>query len=135
MTKIAGSGSISQRHGSADPDPHQNVMDPEQHFLPCSFCWDLVYCHLLSYYEKHCPGYITSNFRRKNGHEYHNYYEYFGSGFDFGQLRIPGSILVKIVPTVPQKKKRSFMFYEVSGVLWVSVGAWITWISFRYVSA
>jgi hypothetical protein len=35
MTKIAGSGSesgsISQRHGTADPDPdpHQNVMDPE----------------------------------------------------------------------------------------------------------
>ncbi len=37
MTKIAGSGyesgsgSISQRHGSADPDPdpHQNVMNPE----------------------------------------------------------------------------------------------------------
>ncbi len=32
MTKIAGyvSGSISQRHGSADsdPDPHKNVMDP-----------------------------------------------------------------------------------------------------------
>jgi hypothetical protein len=27
MTKIggSGSGSISQRHGSADPDPHQNV--------------------------------------------------------------------------------------------------------------
>jgi hypothetical protein len=37
MTKIAGSGSasgsISQRHGSADPDPHQNVMDPE-HCIP-----------------------------------------------------------------------------------------------------
>ncbi len=38
MTKIAGSGSgsISQRHGSADPDldlyPLQNVMDP-QHWL------------------------------------------------------------------------------------------------------
>jgi hypothetical protein len=36
MTKIAGSGSISQRHGSADPDPdpdpHQNVMDP-QHWV------------------------------------------------------------------------------------------------------
>jgi hypothetical protein len=32
--KRAGSGSISQRHGSADPDPdpHQNVMDP-QHWL------------------------------------------------------------------------------------------------------
>jgi hypothetical protein len=35
MTKIAGSGSesgsISQRHGSADPDPdlHQNVLDPD----------------------------------------------------------------------------------------------------------
>ncbi len=27
--KKAGSGSTSQRHGSADPDPHQNVMDPE----------------------------------------------------------------------------------------------------------
>jgi hypothetical protein len=25
----SGSGSISQRHGYADPDPHQNVMDPE----------------------------------------------------------------------------------------------------------
>jgi hypothetical protein len=31
MTKIAGSGSVSQRQGSADPDPdpHQNVMDPQ----------------------------------------------------------------------------------------------------------
>jgi hypothetical protein len=29
MTKIAGSGSFSQRHGSADPDPHQNVTDPQ----------------------------------------------------------------------------------------------------------
>jgi hypothetical protein len=33
MTKIAGSGSISQRHGFADQDPdpdqHQNVMDPQ----------------------------------------------------------------------------------------------------------
>jgi hypothetical protein len=33
MTKIAGSGSISQRHGYPDPDPHQNVMDPE-HWFP-----------------------------------------------------------------------------------------------------
>ena len=37
MTKISGSGSesgsISQRHGSTDPDPHQkNVMDPERWF-------------------------------------------------------------------------------------------------------
>jgi hypothetical protein len=27
--KIEGSGSIIQRHGSPDPDPHQNVMDPQ----------------------------------------------------------------------------------------------------------
>ncbi len=39
MTKIAGSGSgsISKRHESADPesepDPHQNAMDPEHYFL------------------------------------------------------------------------------------------------------
>jgi hypothetical protein len=39
MMKIEGSGSgsasgsISQRHGSADPDPHQNVMDPEHCYL------------------------------------------------------------------------------------------------------
>jgi len=26
VTKLAGSGSISQMHGSADPDPYQNVM-------------------------------------------------------------------------------------------------------------
>ncbi len=36
MTKIAWSGSISQRHGSADPDPHQNVMDPQHWFPPIS---------------------------------------------------------------------------------------------------
>ncbi len=35
MTKIAGSGSgsSSQRHGSADPDPHQNVMDPQHGYV------------------------------------------------------------------------------------------------------
>ncbi len=34
MKKIAGSGSISQRYGSADPDldPHQNVLDPQHYF-------------------------------------------------------------------------------------------------------
>jgi hypothetical protein len=32
MTKIVGSGSISQRHGSAEPDPSKNVTDP-QHCL------------------------------------------------------------------------------------------------------
>ena len=45
MTKIAGSesgsGSISQRYGSADPDPdpHQNVMDP-QHCSQGINAWD-----------------------------------------------------------------------------------------------
>jgi hypothetical protein len=45
MTKIAGSGSgsesgsISQRHGSADPDPHQNVMDPQH----CATLFDVLY--------------------------------------------------------------------------------------------
>ena len=29
---VYGSESISQRHGSADPDPHQNVMDPQHWF-------------------------------------------------------------------------------------------------------
>ncbi len=29
MMKIEGSGSFSQMHGSAGPDPHRNVMDPE----------------------------------------------------------------------------------------------------------
>jgi hypothetical protein len=39
MTKIAGSGSgsISQRHGSADPDPHQNVIDPEHCKIHCPY--------------------------------------------------------------------------------------------------
>jgi hypothetical protein len=32
MIKIARSGSNSQRHGFADPDPHQNVMDPQHMF-------------------------------------------------------------------------------------------------------
>jgi hypothetical protein len=46
MTKIAGSGSesgsISQRHGSADPDPHQNVMDPEQCFQEYYLKWRVL---------------------------------------------------------------------------------------------
>jgi hypothetical protein len=29
MTKIAGSRSVSQRYGSANPDPYQNVTDPQ----------------------------------------------------------------------------------------------------------
>ncbi len=44
MTKIAGSGSISQRQRSADPDPPQNVMDP-QHCSPllCLFHFPLLF--------------------------------------------------------------------------------------------
>ncbi len=29
LAKIPGSGSVSQRYGSADPDPYQNIMDPQ----------------------------------------------------------------------------------------------------------
>jgi hypothetical protein len=36
MTKIARSGSTSQRHGSTDPDPYQNVTNP-QHCHQVSF--------------------------------------------------------------------------------------------------
>jgi hypothetical protein len=50
MTKKAGSGSVSQRYGSADPDALQNDMDPEHclqggeprrlhhHHLPLPLC-------------------------------------------------------------------------------------------------
>jgi hypothetical protein len=34
--KIKGSGSISQRRGSPDPDPHQNVMDPQYWHIVCA---------------------------------------------------------------------------------------------------
>ncbi len=42
-------GSNSQRHGSADPDPdpHQNVMDPE-HWKKYSDCWYLGHLKVLS---------------------------------------------------------------------------------------
>jgi hypothetical protein len=43
MTKIAGSGygseSICQRHGSADPDPPQNVMDPQHCYFYSPSLW------------------------------------------------------------------------------------------------
>jgi hypothetical protein len=45
MTKIAGSGSISQRHGSAEPDSPQNVMDP-QHWLKQNFVPTLAFLML-----------------------------------------------------------------------------------------
>jgi hypothetical protein len=51
LTKIAGSGSasgsISERYGSADPDPYQNFMDP-QHWLSTVLVWSTVVG--LSYY-------------------------------------------------------------------------------------
>jgi hypothetical protein len=55
MTKIAGSGSISQRHGTADPDPHQIVMDPEHWSLPLNETEEIisvtiVTCRPLSHY-------------------------------------------------------------------------------------
>jgi hypothetical protein len=35
MTKIAGSGTIIQRHGSADPVSNKNGMDPQHWVRPC----------------------------------------------------------------------------------------------------
>jgi hypothetical protein len=49
MTEIVGfgsiSGSISQRHGSADPDPHQNVMDPQHCFRSLQYL-NLIYLYI-----------------------------------------------------------------------------------------
>ncbi len=42
MTKIAWSRSSSQRRGSADPDPHQNVKDPQHWYL--IFWYGLATC-------------------------------------------------------------------------------------------
>jgi hypothetical protein len=45
QTKKAGSGSVSQWYGSADPDPYQNVTDPkhcielETKILKSNFCY------------------------------------------------------------------------------------------------
>jgi hypothetical protein len=55
--KIEGSGSISQRHGSADPDPnpdpHQNVMDPQHGFKPYRSVDDaFLSCMKISYFRK-----------------------------------------------------------------------------------
>ncbi len=51
MMKMAGSGSesgsISHRHGSTDPDPHQNVLDPQHCRLDCKrleyVCFGILY--------------------------------------------------------------------------------------------
>jgi hypothetical protein len=59
MTKIAGSGSgsISQRHGSADTDPHQNVMDPEHKFKfsLTTDCLGIVNIFLYVFFLITCP--------------------------------------------------------------------------------
>ena len=48
MMKIegTGSGSISQKHGSADPDPHQKVMVPQHWFWQCA-CRKLAALHCI----------------------------------------------------------------------------------------
>jgi hypothetical protein len=61
MMKIegSGSGSICQRHGSADPDPHQNVMDLEHWTQP--FKVDQIQ-HVLR--------------RKKYGHKWNKYHSF-----------------------------------------------------------
>jgi hypothetical protein len=43
--KIGGSGSesgsIRQRHGTGDPDPHQNVTDPQYWLNPRNICFEM----------------------------------------------------------------------------------------------
>jgi pimeloyl-ACP methyl ester carboxylesterase len=53
MTKIAGSRYISQRHGSADPDPnpHQKVMDPQH----CSQGYTVIAPDMLGHGFSSCP--------------------------------------------------------------------------------
>ncbi len=56
MTKIAGSGSISQRHGSADPDtdpnPYQNVLDPQHCFIVESTALCRLWTVFLNQYDR-----------------------------------------------------------------------------------
>jgi hypothetical protein len=40
----ARSGSTSQRYGSGDPDPHQNVMDPQHCMTPKHLLTSLLNC-------------------------------------------------------------------------------------------
>jgi hypothetical protein len=49
----SGSVSISQRHGSADPDPHQYVMDPQHWFIVLLRSQIVIlYVPLLLYFKK-----------------------------------------------------------------------------------
>ncbi len=58
MTKIAGSRFNSQRHGSADPDPHQNVMDPEHWYY--KYCLGVSTCprHIVQLYWYTVSGFL-----------------------------------------------------------------------------
>jgi len=42
MTKITGSGSISERRGSADPDPPQNVIDLQHWYGLLILIWSFT---------------------------------------------------------------------------------------------
>jgi hypothetical protein len=55
----SGAGSIRQRYGSADPDPHQNVTDPQHcvsylFWLGCllvaSQCWAVGICEYTNFH-------------------------------------------------------------------------------------
>ncbi len=62
MTKIAGSGSISQKHGSEDPDPDppQNVMDPEHCLLGHRKRKEDICLKKAAKFAYHTTNYITS---------------------------------------------------------------------------
>ncbi len=64
MTKIAeeGSGATSQRHGSADPDPYQNVTDPQHCGSYKSNVELTLHCvpFLSLYFLTKCPNFIKN---------------------------------------------------------------------------
>ncbi len=64
MTKIAedGSGATSQRHGSADPDPYQNVTDPQHCGSYKSNVEPTLHCvpFLSLYFLTKCPNFIKN---------------------------------------------------------------------------
>jgi hypothetical protein len=73
------SGSISQRHGSAAPDPHQNVLDPQ-------------HCSLGRLYLKHFP----QNHSSQGGERAGFVDESVAAGE--GGTNLPGTGLQRIVP-------------------------------------
>ncbi len=70
IEKIEGSGSasgtISQRHGSPDPDPHQNIMDPEHWPVPVYYIVFSLHYSLMRTFKVQRKSLIIHYFADKN---------------------------------------------------------------------